>query len=79
VILADDDERTRSTLRAVIEKRYPAARVIAEAANDFQLASIVIDWFLRPHPEPRKKDPVQAWCMSAMIQTLVRQARAARC
>ena len=39
VILADDDERTRSTLRALIEKRYPAARVIAEAGDGLEAVS----------------------------------------
>src|SRR5436309_2770930 len=39
VILAEDDERVRSTLRALIEKRYPSARVIAEARNGLEAVS----------------------------------------
>ena len=39
VILADDDEPVRSTLRALIEKRYPSARVIAEARNGLEAVS----------------------------------------
>ena|SRR5436305_1689042 len=39
VILADDDERVRATLRAIIEKQYPAARIIAEAADRLEAVS----------------------------------------
>jgi YesN/AraC family two-component response regulator len=39
VILADDDERIRSTLRALIERQYPAARIIAEAEDGLAAVS----------------------------------------
>jgi len=39
IILADDDGRVRSTLRALIERKHPAARIIAEAEDGLAAVS----------------------------------------